>query len=1050
MQYEKPGGVMHEVIRRAFEEVRLHNNPQTAITIVTRAFANADGLPLLQSGKDLNGNTPWGTPQGALSGGDTVAPRFRDATAGGVGVSSANSRNQNGHDDSATRQRTGGSSSLVRATQAASVQWLVSGDICAVVPPPNSAPSTSTIASLPPGTAELLNKRNYFNRTQILRLLLIRCEAYSITKQHSRALQDALNAVEVSQGQSAEAYFAVGREQHRQFNIVEATSAFDTAEVLLQSMQQAIRAGQSVVDGWIQETVSDEDFWAERGYQMSEVQELGITRREFELQEPPACCNGLSNPDSALFSPLGHHHADLQSHLMSGRGGRGQGPDFEALVAGTASSALKGPISLNGSRANSSFAGDSCADHDTSSAENERSGLMQCGFSANELAMWRRLSNESRALLAMRQLHTVPSVVLGTANTLLDRRVSNYRGGLAISLENNLGGGPLRFVGATAPDGLYLDGFGFPDTIAKAHCGLAMLHPRGWGGYSGCVCYQVHEHLSCFFYFDCPLLGSLRCGVRFIEHSVSDLRRAFAEMNKETGVYGTEGGSTASAVAPLTPHANTSAASGYNCSGPGGSPMIGGATTPLTTTVARMNAARSAIRVPPSGTWMTSHSATSASRRLIKATSRLNGSQGIAFSLSEVLAVRLRSVELAPALEYVGATTLKKLSAVSHRYRELINNLPPPMFYGPGRRPYPDYCVTSDWFSSPWIVRDAQPVMWKLFFDGRLADQEEFSISDEGDSQKRILSFSVDAQTKVTGYVYFGDKRCLLYIIKESWIPFSNTLYLCTPAGRTFASFVATSSQTQFTLSLSSASGGGGNVRGGVAKGGDDVLYSAIKRMSRAGDVATAPARSGVTGAAVTATVAGVVIGDGVSGNHSRGSQLTAALDMPASGPAIGCVDGVNHAGGSSARCIVSSAAQPAASMVGGGSSGLPTGQVSTATVGGVAKATTYTPNSALAPGFGQSSLETTPNGTAAAVSMTTGNPVYYSIWRSQRVSGGAVGDGATPATTNSGADIAAEIKVIPVLYGMVMKGYCAAEITLYTGADAMLVSLMSFLLTRW
>ncbi|CBZ34716.1 hypothetical protein, conserved [Leishmania donovani] len=1042
MQYEKPAGVMHEVIRRAFDELRLHNNAQGAITIVTHALANAEGLPLLKSGKDLNGNTPASTPRAVLSRSDGVVARVRDATASVVGAPTLSSISENGYDHSALRPRLGGSSSMTRTTQAASLQWLTAGSIGASAPLPTSTASATAIASLPAGSAECLSRHHYFNRTQVLRLLLIRCEAYSAMKQHNRALQDALNAVEVSEGQSAEAYFAVGREQRRQFNIVESASAFDTAEALLHSMQQAVAAGKNVVDGWIQETVSEEDFWAERGYQMSEVRELGITRREYELQERAAHRDSLSNSDSPPLSPLGRARTDPLSPVISGSSWRGHGHGFEPSFAGTSGSVLEVPTSLNDSATTLSFTGESGADCGAAGAGNYARDLLQCGLSLNELAMWRRLSNESRALLAMRQSHTVPSTLLGATMTLLDRRIASVRGGLIISIENNLSV-PLRFIGAMAPDGLYHDAFSFPDVIAKTHCGISMLHPRGWGGYSGCVCYELHEQLSCFFYFECPLLGSLKYGVRFVEHRASDLRRAFAEMYKETGIYSIEGGTTSSAI-KSPQHINSGAAGRHNGARIGGNVSIRSATTPLATTLASMNAARAAIRTPPSGIWIASHTAVSALRRPIKATARLNGTQDIAFSLSEVLAVRLRSVELAPALEYVGAATLKKLSSVSHRYRELVNNLPPPMFYGTGRRSYPDYCVASDRYSSPWIVRDMQPVTWKLVFDGRLADQEEFSISDESDMQKHILCFSADAQTKVTGYVYFGDKRCLQYIIKESWIPFSNTLYISTPVGRTFASCVATNNQTQFTLSLTS-SGGGGNTKGGAAKGGDDVLYSARKRVPPAGDVATPSARAGATVVTATAISTGVVSGNG-STLHSRGSPAPAALGVD-SDAATGIVEGANNVGVSATRRAT--AADAASSRTRGSSGGLGVLTLPV-TTGGIAKATLYSPNATLYPSPGKPSSETAFNGTSTAVSMTSGKPEYYSIWRSQRVSGGAVVGSVSPATTNGGADIVAEVKVNPVLYGMVAKGYCAAEITLYPGADAMLVSLMSFLMTRW
>ncbi|KAK7200368.1 hypothetical protein NESM_000090800 [Novymonas esmeraldas] len=1066
MQYEKPGGAIHEVIRRAFDELRLHNNAQGAITIVTYAFANAESLPLLKSGKDLNGGTPQSTPRSSAA-----SPRS-GGDGGAAGVGSSRSGGLNGVDDGTLRPRLGGSSSVTRATQAAAMQWFTAGTVGTPMsppPPPIPAPPPQpsvNASALPAGSSEWLNKQHRFNVTQVLRLLLIRCEAYSSMKQHSRALHDALNAVEVSQGQSAEAYFAVGREQRRQFNIPESASAFDTAEALLHSMQQAIAAGKNVVDGWSQDTVSEEDFWAERGYHMSEVRELGITRREYELQERSGYRASLSNPGSALSSPLGHGHTDATSPLTGGSAGRGgYARGFESSFPGAGHTPppllhVEPSHSQNGSAVNRSFGGDSAgATGDGAGSSTYVRDLLQCGMSPNELAMWRRLANESRALLLMRQSHTVPSTVLAPTMTLLDRRINGTRGGLILSIENN-SSVPLRFVGAHAPDGAYHDGFSFPDTVAKAHCAVSLLHPRGWGGYSGCVCYEVHEHLSCFFYFDCPLLASHKYGVRFVEHRAADLRRAFAEIYKEAGVYGIEGGTTASALATPPLSSTAGAAGGVNGGRVGaGGVSIRGATTPLTTTVAGMTAARAAVRVPPSSTWIPSHAAISASRRPIKAVARMNGSQGIAFSLSEVLAVKLRSVELVPALEYVGATALKKLSSVSQRYRELVNNLPPTLFYGAGRRSYPDYCAAADRFSSPWVVRDVRPVTWKLIFDGRLADQEEFSISDESDGQKHILCFSADAQNKVTGYVYFGDKRCLQYIIKESWVPFSNTLYITTPVGRTVAHCTAMNNQTQFTLSLASGGGGGGGGAGGgggggggggsAAKGGgEDVFYTARKRVPPAGEPTT-PVPNALAGH------------DAGAGQRSRSSPAAVALGTT-SGVVTGVVESVGgvDAGGTTAAARRAAAA-PVASTTplkrGGSSSGLSVLSMPM-TAGGIAQATLYSPipSGIHAPGpppseAGQSSVAPTNAATAAATTTTVScKPDHYSIWRSQRVSGGAVVGSVAPTTTNGGADIVAEVKVNPVLYGTVAKGYCAAEVMLYPGADAMLVSIMSFLMTRW
>ena len=1093
MNYEKPGGVVHDVIRRAFDELRLHNNPQGAITIVTHALANADGLPPLTGNKEYNTDT-------VASGSPSYARSAETSSNGNTGHSGGNGGGDGG----------GGASRGGSQGTSGTMQWFTAGSVGVAITPPTLTNHNTVSVSIPPGSAEWLNKRHCFNRTQLLRLLLIRCEAFSALKQHARALQDAEKAVEVSQGQSAEAYFSIGREQRRQFNIAESASAFDTAEALLRSMQQAIAAGKVVVDGWSQETSSDEAFWADRGFQMDEVRDMGITRREYELQESNSYrTNNLGGSFSRSTSPTGTGGAAFRGEpltplsstnrhsrgrFMAGADGNGTGSFIASPYDGQSSqgnSVTNRSVSLNPNVA----AGDGAAggDDDMASTFNVND-LLQCGMSLNELSMWHRLANESRALLAMQQSHTVPSTILSSTMTLLDRRISSTRGGLVISIENNTHT-PLRFVGALAPDGLYHESYSFPDVISKAHSGVAMLHPRGWGGYSGAVCYELHENLCCFMYFDSPLLGAVKYGVRFVDLRAADLRRAYAEVYKETGIYGIAGGTTTAAIAPPAPavvvgmNSYTNNSAGMYNGGGGGSSVGGsvvgtpnctarnsgyaatgvsirGAHTPLTTTVASMNAARAAIRMPPSNTWVVAHAASSASQRLVKASSRMLGGQAIAFSLAEVLAVRLRSVELVSALEYVGATTLKKISSVSQRYRELVNNLPPPMFYGTGRRSYPDYCVASDRYISPWIVRDAQPVTWKLVFDGRMADQEEFSMSDETDMQKHILCFSADAQTKVTGYVYLGDKRCLQYIIKESWIPFSNTLYFTTPIGRTFASCVALNNQSQYTLSLTSSSnqstaGGSG---GGQARPGDGVLYTARKR----GYPTSSDGAARATPVNATSLPAGTVV-RGSNGGGSGSDDIVRGKASPSSTALAAQAEtngGGRSGGGRSGGVPRSSLAQAVFATPVIGASGaaaattpsksamprlpLPSGQNNNDTGkgatsgggGGSSIGLTGTVNS----GGGNGSV-------VSAAAITFGTPTqseYFTIWRSQRVSGGAVAGGAAPSTTNGGADIIAEVKVNPVLYGMVTKGYCAAEVTLFPGADAMLVSLLAFLMTRW
>ncbi|KPI88341.1 hypothetical protein ABL78_2580 [Leptomonas seymouri] len=1054
MHYEKPGGAMHPVIRRAFEELRQHNNPQNAITIVTQALANADGLPPLPSGKEYNAD---GTVSILSS---LSRPAEASASDGSGGVDIA-------------RPRSMGNPIRSNQNSANAMQCFTAGSVGVAITSPSPVCYNSPSATVSQGSVEWLNKRHSFNRTQILRLLLIRCEAFSALKQHTRALQDAEKAVEVSRGQSAEAYFNLGREQRRQFNIVEAASAFDTAEALLRSMQQAIASGKTVFDGWSEEASSDEVFWADRGFQMEEVRSMGITRREYETQEHSSYRNHMGNSFSGPTSPTSVNGRSIttlrgepatplssvgRARVRHGTDGNVTNsftmtPNEGQILQGSSTTAYVTPV-------NASIVCDSTiTSGDESAPVAPMSDWLQFGMSPNELSMWHRLANESRALLAMRQSHTVPSSVLSSTMSLLDLRISGTRGGLVISIENNTHA-PLRFVGALAPSALYHESCSFPDVISKAHCGVAMLHPRGWAGYSGSVCYELNENLCCFLYFESPLLGSVKYGVRFVDLRASDLRRAYAEVYERTGVYGIAGGTTTTAITASVTTGTTGMSNGLNFSGSssnsngggvnglGSAGRVGvmgvairGAATPLTTTAAGLKAARDAIEIPPPNTWVVTHTASSAMQRPVKASSRMVGGHTIALSLAEVLAVRLRSVELIPALEYVGAVTLKKISSVSRRYRELINNLPPSMFYGAGRRCYPDYCVGSDRYISPWIVRDAQPVTWKLVYDGRMADQEEFSISDENDMQKHILCFTADVQTKVTGYVYLGDKRCLQYIIKESWVPFSNTLYLTTPIGRTFASCVSTNNQTQYTLSLTSSSNQSGSHANG---GGEDVLYTARKRVYAA--------KSSNEAVRTTPVPVGVVLnGDEARLVREKVSPSGAAFGQQTHSMAPTGVVDVSSGDGNARRNWTGHAVSAAPVIV----SGTPIeGGVNNTVVGtpvatmSTSKATPPRPLSLVSPNAASAGCISA--AAAASAIITPTHPEYYTIWRSQRVSGGAVAGGAAPPTTNGGADIIAEVKVIPMAFGMTTKGYCVAEIKMFSGADAMLVSLLSFLMARW
>lgn len=1039
MNFEKPGGAIHDVVRRAFDELRVHGNANGVVNIVTLALANSEGLPRLTSGRMYNRATPPTSP-----------PVTGISSSGGPGPERGGAAGRSGPAGSGAKDSKFSMHWLAAGAAGLSAGAPLGNVSPSAVPPSNSVASgcsSSGVSGGGPGggstgggsgggNVEWLQKIYTFNRVQVLRLLLIRCEAYSLLRQHLNALNDALNAVEVSRGQSVEAFFALGRERRRLFDIPEAVAAFDTAEGLLRSMRHAVKLGDDVaVDGWMDETPSEEDFWARRGYDMESVKALGVSRADYELQERFGLCSTSFASESGPSSPL--------AGFGEGRIESGGTPLLRGTTRSTSFSAF-------------SVTGDEARDDEVLSGgwDRDASELLQFGFTMNELSMWRRLAGESRALLTMRLSHTVPTTIYSATMVLLDRRISGTRGGLLLPIENHTSSA-LRLIGAYASDGQYHEGFSFPEVIQKGYCGIAMLAPRGWGGYSGCVCYEVQESLCCFFYFESPMLGSLKFGVQFVELRATDLRRAFVEHYTETGVQGIAGAWGSSGVAGSGASSNgigsISAASvmtsqqGQHSRWELGSDRVSARsiTAPLSAVVPNMNTARAAVKMPSSGMWLATHTVNLPPHRTLKATSRQAGNVVGSFSVSEVLPVRLRSIELIPALEYLGPNALKKFSATCRRYRELVNNLPPPMFYGVTRRPYPDYCVEADQHNSPWVVRDPQPVRWRLIFDGRLGEQDEFSISDESDAASRILCISSDAQVRVTGHIYYGDKHCLQYMIKESWIPFSSTVYLTTPCGRTFGNCSMQSSQNQFTLSLlcsGSGSGSGGN------KGIDEALYTARKRVLPSGQVKTtgllAPSynSSGTlsTASAVPTMVTGAPNrqqgeqppGTGLAVGEFTPSEPAVATVIPTTGtiaPAGETAVGRTPAVQPARNLAKKRSAVPLRGME--GSSGM--AAVGVVGVGASGISSTFNNRGTTAPGGGGGQTE------------------HYTIWRSQRVSGGALVNGRVN-TTNSGADIVAELQINPSVGGVVVKGSVVAELKLFPGADAMLVSILAFLITRW
>ncbi|CCW63411.1 unnamed protein product, partial [Phytomonas sp. EM1] len=426
------------------------------------------------------------------------------------------------------------------------------------------------------------------------------------------------------------------------------------------------------------------------------------------------------------------------------------------------------------------------------------------GMSVAELAGWRRRASEARSVMAVQGHHTVAFPTHNAMLTLLSRRIATVRGGLVLSIENALPL-PMHLLGCVAPDASFYVNFDFPATIENGHCGLAMLQPRKWGGYSGSVCYALGEKLCCFFYFERTMMGTIKFGVHFHDVLTDVLRRALRQ------------------TADATPGIRTGHIAPPGSGGAEGlsNPLDGRLTPTLKGSVLVSSAAAhasrlvalNALQTPPTTAWVSTHSAKLPDGRLVKASAYLHGNQTICFSLSEIPSVRVKDVELLPALEYAGPLVLKKLSAVSKHYREVVNQLPPPMFFGGERHAYPDYCAMGDGRSSPWVLREERPVKWRILFESRAAEREEFHIIGKNSPPQAFLYIVTNAQTKVASTVYYGDCRCPLLAIRESRIPFKSTLYFTTPLGRTFAS-CSGDVQERFSLTL--------NV-GGV----EEVLYTA-------------------------------------------------------------------------------------------------------------------------------------------------------------------------------------------------------------------------------
>lgn len=656
---EQPPGPVHNFIRNVYDEIRFRSNYHSAIRAISIGLAQArdkesdnsalQGNPLCRSSVDQMG----------------CMPECRNNN-------NNNTSDNNNVSEGTTSDQVGGLT-MDGALAAQGVRQVAQDNA-------KKGGTTTT--------------RLIFNRSQKYRLLLLRADAYSATKQHEKALEDAKAALQLSYNCSAEAYFIIGRELLRLSSVEESVKAFEKAESLL-----------ATGESFFVQKVSDENFWAQRGFCLADVERLKLSRREMEQEE----------------------HATRAASL-------------ERCNGAQCASALP------------------CTPFSATSE-------VAASWSNAQLLSWRQLAKEARAFLTLHTLHILPVGVLRTPLLLLDRRMSSVRGGVVACVENTTSRA-FRLVGCASPDAIYSGGMRFPNSIPPGHCALALFQPRRWGGFVTSVCYEVEENgACCYFCFACSFMGSIKCGVRFVLQGQS---LGLAHVLKES---------------------NNSDNDGTSGTGPDGAPS------------------REFVdaKILNPSLWFSAHIVPLSSGCKLKALGEIRGnSRTVMFSVTEILSIRLRSVELLTALEFAGPAVLKKMSAVSRRYRELINNFPPQMFCGAGRGSYPDYCLPSDHRSSPWIVHDKERVRWNFLFDGHLVNRENYLVTDSADSQSGILFFSGEGGGSLEAAVYHGDKRSCIALIKGSWVPFSNTFYFCTPSGRTFASCF-TNRNSQLTMAWDSA-----------------------------------------------------------------------------------------------------------------------------------------------------------------------------------------------------------------------------------------------------
>lgn len=1022
MQYERPSGPMHVVLRKASDELRVHNNPFSCISVITAALSNCDISPTLERilSESATDSLPGGSGSGARgsTGGAIVLSADNGVyAAGDANVHPSNSTSLINRSSSTGTQRPSSTTSnppgglhhgsfgsppatplfgvgttgvgsafvgaqSVRATAASRpvttspnaagnasnqssnarpavlLQGFVVGGGATDGSTRVSAKSNQQQSSHPNAQQPQQTGRRFtFNALQLVRLLLLRCEAYGFSKQHDKALVDARAAVDISQGQHPEAFFYMGRELRKLFRIEECVRAFEAGEAVMLAIARAYLSGSiKISDGVVQGTpVTDEEFWAMRGFQMSDIDRLSLVRSSVENQEALS----LRQRQEAQKFP----HAQVESGAGSRLPNRVGSPvcpggsyksaltfpraDFTETdnVPGGSSNVGGHHRSASLRRTDSSCTVSSTSNEDGSDEltrafttivkggpESETTQSLQVfGMPPGEINMWRRRAKESRALHAMHRSHTIPAEVSSTMLLLLDRRISGVRCGIAVAIENSTSS-PLRLVTLSSPDSSYNGNYSFARSIPVGHCGIGLLQPKSsWSGFSGTVVYEADESLCCFLYFDSSMVKAVRFGARFVRVRACDVERAQTEGEPVTGRHSTSAAGQSLALQAL------------------------------------QNPSYSAIHASPLTT----------SSQHAKVSCYLYGAQTLFFSLTQTLPVYLRSVELLTALEFAGPIALKKLSAVSRRYRDLVNSLPPPLLYGGSRHVYPDYCIAQDCVSSPWTVRDKEAITWRLVYEGRVFDKDEFVIVDDSDQGSHaIFCVTADVHTRMVSTFYYGDRRCPQLQVKESWMPFSSTRYLVTPLGRTLGMVSQNTTQGQCTLTLNS-----------FCEKDETPFYTARRRESM-------PSNNG----------------GGASGGAFSSNSPPTRLGIHA--PASASEGGVSGQGQGRSMGL-----------------GTPSGSRTTIATGKLGD----------------------PSGNRGGNTPIQGNTSrieHYSIWRPQRVSGASTAL-SSAAHTNHGADVVAELSVLSPGNQPLMKGVVLGHAKLLPGADALLVCTMLFCIVR-